>query len=70
MARKGDVELEIPWWVFLAVIVGGYVWFRYSTDNTPAPARYGPIYPPATPGLVGDKDFSASTILRRRLSRR
>lgn len=51
MARKGDVELEIPWWVFLGLVVGGYLWYRHSAV-TPTVAPY-----PMTPnpwGLAGN----------------
>ena len=50
MARKGDIELEIPWWLFLGLLAGGYLWYRHST----APPSVVPY--PLTPnpwGLAG-----------------
>ena len=38
MARKGDIEIELPWWLALGLATGGYVlWKRYAGAQQSAP---------------------------------
>lgn len=50
MARKGDIEIEIPWWLFAGMIAGGYLLYKHST------AGAQPVIPPyyLPPGVAGD----------------
>jgi len=50
MARKGEIEIQFPWWIAGLAVAGAYFWFKSSSAPAAAPYPYPDPYGAALSG--------------------